>query len=361
MRRQFILAIFVVSSLFAGIYGAHRWHAARQVAQRAMNRQSVVTVSAATVGRARILPRTAVVGEIVAAQGAELSLQSSGVIRRVAFHSGQRVRAGALLLRIDAGALPGQLQAAQAKAALASENFGRAQRVHAIHGISTAALDRAKYEALASAARVTALKENLADTTLRAPFAGVLGIRKVDRGEYLRAGSPVVELIAPRNLYVDFSVPQGIAARVQAGSELAFALSSSDPQQYAARILAVNAQVDRSSRSLVVRARILQTSRSIRAGMFVLVHLPTAAARTRLVIPRIAVAYHSYGSFVYVLQRRAGGSWVAHAQIIRTGTVQGDDIVVRSGLTAGEMIVTAGQVKLHNGDAVRINNAVHLD
>ena len=159
MRRQFILAIFVVSSLFAGIYGAHRWHAARQVAQRAMNRQSVVTVSAATVGRARILPRTAVVGEIVAAQGAELSLQSSGVIRRVAFHSGQRVRAGALLLRIDAGALPGQLQAAQAKAALASENFGRAQRVHAIHGISTAALDRAKYEALASAARVTALAE----------------------------------------------------------------------------------------------------------------------------------------------------------------------------------------------------------
>ena len=361
MRGKFIVAVSTVLSLFAGIYGVHRWHAARQLAQRAMSRQSVVTVSATTVRRARILPRTAVVGEIVAAQGAELSLQVSGVIRRVVFHSGQRVHAGELLLRIDAGALPGLLQEAQANAESARENFERARRVHAIHGVSTAALDRAKYEALASAARVTALQENLADTTLRAPFSGVLGIRKIDRGEYLRAGSPVVELIEPHDLYVDFSVPQGIAARVKAGTDLTFALSSRDPQQYSARIFAVNAQVNRNSRSLGVRARILGESRSVRAGMFVLVHMPTASARARLLIPRIAVAYHSYGSFVYVLQRGENGSWVAHARIIHTGEVRGNDIVVRSGLKAGERIVTAGQVKLHDGDAVRINNAVHLD
>lgn len=361
MKRTFILAISVVLLLFAGIYGAHRWRAARQVAQRTMTGQRIVTVSVSTVRRAQILPRTAVVGEIVAAQGTELSLQASGVIRRVVFRSGERVHAGELLLRIDAGALPGLLQEAQANAALALENFDRAQKVHAIHGVSTAALDKAKYEAMASAARVMALKENLADTTLRAPFSGVLGLRKVYRGEYLRAGSPVVELIEPHDLYVDFSVPQGIAATVHAGTDLAFSLSSGDPQQYAARILAMNAQINRSSRSLAVRARILGVHRSARPGMFVLVHLPTAAAGSRLVIPRIAVAYHSYGRFVYVLQRRENGTWIAHERIIRTGEVQGGDVVVRSGLKAGETIVTAGQVKLHNGDAVRINNAVHLD
>ena len=360
MKRMFVLAVSAVLLLFAGIYGAHQWREARLAAHRAESNEKFVTVSASTVRRAQILPRTAVVGEIVAAQGTALSLQASGVIRRVAFHSGQRVHSGQLLLRIDAGALPGQLQEAQANAALAQEDYVRARKVYAIHGTSTAALDKARYQAMAAAARVTALKESLADTTLRAPFPGVLGLRNVDRGQYLRAGSPVVDLIEPDDLYVDFSVPQSVATQVHAGSDLAFSLSNGDAHEYPARILALNAQIDHSSRALAVRARILGVHRFARPGMFVLVHLPTATPQSRLVIPRIAVAHHSYGSFVYVLKRRGNGTWIAHERIIRTGEIQGSDIVVRSGLKVGETIVTAGQVKLHDGDAVRINNAVHL-
>lgn len=360
MKRMFVWVISAVLLLFVVVYGAHRWREVRQTARRAQNSQRQVTVSASSVRRMEILPYTAVVGQIVPAQGTALSLQSSGIIRRIAFRSGEPVRAGQLLLRIDAGALPGQLQEARANAALARENYDRAKKVHAIRGISTATLDKAKYQAMASAARVTALTERLADTTLRAPFSGVLGLRTVYRGEYLRAGRSVVELVERHRLYVDFFVPQDDAARVIAGTDVTFSASGGDASRYPARILAVNAQIDRSRRALAVRARILGEHRFIRPGMFVLVRLPIAAPHQRLVIPRVAVAYHSYGEFVFVLQQRHGGRWIAHERIIHTGRVQGADIEVHDGLTAGEMIVTAGQVKLHDGEAVRINNAVHL-
>ncbi len=362
MRRMFVIAMSAVLLVFAAIYGMYRWREQRQNAQRASNAHLIVTVSARTVRYARIVPRTAVVGEIVAAQGTALSLQTSGVIEHIAFHSGQPVRSGQLLLSVDPGALPGRLQEAQADAALAREDYVRARRVYAIRGISTATLDKAKYEAMASAARVSALQESLADTILRAPFSGVLGLRKIYRGQYLRTGTPVVELIDPRKLYVDFSVPQGDAAQVHAGTGLTFALPGAHAErQYPARILALNTQVGRSNRALAVRARILGDHPLARPGMFVLVQLPTGAARRRLLVPRIAIDYHSYGDFIYVLQRRKDGRWVAHEQSIRTGSVRGSDIVVRSGLKAGDRIVTAGQVKLHDGDPVRINNAVHLD
>jgi RND family efflux transporter MFP subunit len=171
----------------------------------------------------------------------------------------------------------------------------------------------------------------------------------------------VVELVDPSTLYVDFSVPQGDAAQVHAGTGLTFALRDEQGErQYSARILAVNSQVARSNRALAVRARILGSHRLARPGMFVLVQLPTAAARRRLLVPRVAIAYHSYGDFVYVLQRGRDGKCIAHEQSIRTGSVHGEEIVVRSGLKAGDWVVTAGQVKLHDGDRVRINNAVHL-
>ncbi len=362
MRKVFVLAVSMVLAFFAAIFALYRWREHRQDARRAQNAHVIVTVSATAVRYARVDPRTAVVGEIVAARGTELSLQSSGVIRRIVFHSGQRVRAGQLLLSVDAGALPGRLKGAQADAALARENYERARNVYAIRGISTAALDKAKYQAMASAAKVSALQESLADTMLKAPFSGVLGLRDVYRGQYLRAGSPVVELVDPRELYVDFSVPQGAAGQVHTGTDVTFALGSERArQQYSARIFALNTRVDRRNRALSVRARILGDHPFVRPGTFALVQLPTAAARRRLVIPRVAVAYHSYGDFVYVLRRRKGSGWIAQEARIETGSVQGDDVVVRSGLQAGEMIVTAGQVKLHDGDSVRINNAVHLD
>ncbi len=361
MRKVFVFAVSVVLLFFVAIYGMYRWREHRQDVRRAENAHVIVTVSATAVRYARIDPRAAVVGEIVAARGTALSLQSSGVIRRIVFHSGQRVRAGQLLLSIDAGALPGRLKESQADAALARENYARARKVYAIRGISAAALDKAKYEAVASAAKVSALRESLADTTLKAPFSGVLGLRDVYRGEYLRAGSPVVELVDPRELYVDFSVPQSAAGQVHAGTEVTFALRSDKARRhYSARIFALDTRVDRSSRALSVRARILGDHPLARPGMFTLVQLPTAATRRRLVIPRVAVAYHSYGDFVYVLQRQKDGRWIARERSIQTGPAQGGDIVVRGGLKSGEMIVTAGQVKLHDGDTVRINNAVHL-
>ena len=252
-------------------------------------------------------------------------------------------------------------KAAQAQAALAQVDYQRAEKVFAIHGISTAALDNARYGASAARARVTALRESLADTQIRAPFAGILGLRTVNPGEYIHAGMPVVHIENLQQLYADFSVPQRNVQDVQTGAPLRIDVHNGDIlRHYNAKVQAISSDVDAQNRAVSVRARI-DAPQGLKPGMFVRVVLQKEAPSARLMIPMVAVSFNTYGDFVYVLT--PGGpdqTLIAKEQLVTTGLQRDGEVVIRSGLKAGDLVVTAGQVKLHNGDHVRINNAVHL-
>ena len=334
MKKAFFLLGIVVVLLFGGVYGWYQWRQGQLHARLAAAANPVVIVSAARVQNKSMAGELTAVGEIVPQQGAVLSPQTGGVVQHIGFHSGATAQKGQLLLSLDPGALPGQLQAAQAEADLAQVDYQRAEKVFAIHGISTAALDKARYGASVAQARVTALRESLADTQIRAPFSGVLGLRTVNLGEYVHAGMPVVHIENLQTLYADFTVPQR-------------------------DVQAVSSHVDAQNRAVSVRA-LVDAPLGLKPGMFVRVVLQKEAPTARLMIPTVAVSFHTYGDFVYVLTPGPDHTLIAKEQPVTTGLQRGNQVVVRSGLKAGDLVVTAGQVKLHSGDHVRINNPVHL-
>lgn len=360
MKKAFFLLGIVVVLLFGGVFGWYQWRQGRLHARLAAAANPVVTVSATRAQNESMAGELTAVGEIVPQQGAVLSPQTGGVVQHIGFHSGATVQKGQLLLSLDPGALPGQLQAAKAEADLAQVDYQRAEKVFAIHGISTAALDKARYGASVAQARVTALQESLADTQIRAPFSGVLGLRTVNLGEYVHAGMPVVHIENLQTLYADFTVPQRDVQAVQAGAPIQLDVHDGIVlRHYRAKVQAVSSHVDAQNRAVSVRA-LVDAPLGLKPGMFVRVVLQKEAPTARLMIPTVAVSFNTYGDFVYVLTPGPDHTLIAKEQPVTTGLQRGNQVVVRSGLKAGDLVVTAGQVKLHSGDHVRINNAVHL-
>lgn len=361
MKKAFVAMLLIVALTFGGIFA---WYGMRQRALHsalAANAHPPVTVSAIKVRKTSWTPQMTAVGEIVADQGAALSPQSAGVVQAVYFHSGQKVSKGTLLLRINPGPLPGEIRAAQAQADLAAVDYQRAKKLYAIHGISTAALDRARYTNQAAQAKVAALQESLADTEIRAPFSGVLGLRTVNPGQYVRADQPVIHLEDLDHLYADFTVPQRELAAISVGASLTLSIHAGDAvHHYAATVHAIDSHVDPRNRAVAVRAEVRQP-RGLRPGMFVKAALKTAAPRVVLAIPMTAVSFNTYGDFVFVLRPQGPhGVLVATEAPVTLGAQQDGEVAVRSGVRAGDLVVTAGQVKLHSGDTVHLNNAVHL-
>lgn len=360
MKKAFLILAMVVVLLFGAVYGWYAWRQNQLQVRLAAAAHPVVTVSATHAVTRNLAATLTAVGEIVPQQGAALSPQTGGIVRQIDFHSGQVVAAGQLLLSLDPGALPGQLQAAQAQYALSETDYQRAQKVYAIHGISTAALDKARYGARAAQAQVLALQEALTDTEIRAPFTGILSLRTVNVGEYVHAGTAVVHLENLQHLYADFSVPQRDVQALQKGSPVQIDIHNGDVvRHYRAQVLAISSHVDAENRAARVRA-LITAPQGLKPGMFVRVILQKEAPAAQLMIPKVAVSFNTYGDFVYVLSPGPNQQLIAKEQAVTTGMQQGSAVVIRSGLKAGDLVVTAGQVKLHNGDPVRINNAVHL-
>lgn len=360
MKKAFLFLGLVVVLLFGAIYGWYSWRQQRLQAYLATTANPAVTVSATKAKYQSLAGELTAVGEIVPQQGAVLSAQVGGVIQKLYFHSGQIVSQGQLLLSLNPGNLPGQLEAARAHAELTKVDYQRAQKVYAIHGISTAALDKAKFDAQEAQGQVAALQESLADTEIRAPFTGVLSLRTVNAGEYIHPDTPVVHLENLQNLYVDFFVPQRDTQMLHSGAPVQIDIHDGNKvKHYSALVQAVSSHIDAANRAISVRA-IVKAAQGLKPGMFVQAVLQKAAPKTMLMIPTVAVSFNTYGDFVYVLTPGPDHSLIAKEQKVVTGAERGENTVILSGLKTGEEVVTAGQVKLHSGDHVRINNAVHL-
>lgn len=360
MKKAFFLLSIAILLLFGGIYGWYQWRQGELHARLAAAAHPVVTVSAARARSQLMAGDLTAVGEIVPQLGASLSPQTGGVVRRIDFRSGAAAKKGQLLLSLDPGPLSGELKTARAQAALAQENYQRAKKVFAIHGISTAALDKARYSANAAEGRVIALQGSFRDTQVRAPFSGVLGLRTINPGEYVRAGMPVAHIENLQILYADFTVPQRYVAALRLGVTIQLDVHDRNVlRHFRATVRAISSHVDARNRALNVRA-LVHAPQGLKPGMFVRVLLQKEAPTARLVIPAVAVSFNTYGDFVYVLTPGPHHSLIAKERPVVTGVERGNDVVIRSGLKPGALVVTAGQVKLHSGDRVRVNDAVPL-
>ncbi len=293
------------------------------------------------------------VGTVRAVRGADLASEISGVVDSVEFDSGHDVAAGTVLLRLRPNDDAAHLADLQAAADLAAANLARDTKQFRAQAVSQASIDADDSHLRSARAQVNQAQALAAEKIVRAPFAGRLGLRMVDQGQYLPAGTTVVTLQALDPLYVDFYVPQQALAEVKIGEAAVLHVDAYPGRDFTGRITAISPKLDANSRMAQVRAELSNADHALIPGMFASVELHTGAVHHYVTLPNAAIVYNPYGSLVYVVEHG-----VAHQAVVRTGPTRGDQVAVLAGLADGATVVTAGQIKLRQGSQVVVNNSV---
>jgi membrane fusion protein (multidrug efflux system) len=301
------------------------------------------------------------VGSLTAVQGVTVAAETPGKIVAIAFQAGNSVRAGDLLLRQDTSIEEAQLPGAEAAAVLARANLDRARTLLAENAVSQVEYDTALADHSLAVATVEQLKAAIAKKTIRAPFAGRLGIRLVNLGQMLKEGEPIVSLQTIDPIFADFSLPQQSLARLQAGDPVRVTTDAFPGELFAGKITAVNAEVDAATRNIRLQATIANPKEQLRPGMFVRVAVGLPGRNAVLALPATAVLYAPYGDSVFIVEEHTDEKSgqigkLLRQQFVRLGEKRGDFVAAVSGLKGGETVVSTGVFKLRNGQAVVIDN-----
>ncbi|MFI0377192.1 MAG: efflux RND transporter periplasmic adaptor subunit [Candidatus Thiodiazotropha sp.] len=302
-------------------------------------------------------------GSMVAVQGVIVTAELGGKIEEIAFESGDRVKQDDLLVRIDVSAERAQLRSAEAAAKLARINLDRSRDLRANKTVSQADLDTAEANFKQATAQVDNVRATIAKKTLRAPFAGQLGLRQVNLGQIVEQGTPVVTLQTVDPIYVDFSLPQQQFSILKPGTEVQVTTDAAPEKVFNGRIIAVNPEIDQMTRSVRVRATLSNQSELLRPGMFANVEVMLSDDEEVLAIPATAVLYAPYGDTVFVIdeledEKSGEKQLVLRQQVIRPGTTRGDFVAVVTGLEEEEKVVTSGVFKLRPKMAVIVDNTL---
>ena len=303
---RMVLMLIVVGLIFGGVfgYGAVRsMFLAKFLASFGNQAQTVATTVATT---SSWQPTLSSVGSIVAVNGANLSAEVAGIVDTIDFKSGEDVPAGTLLLTLRPNNDPAVLAQLQATAALDAINYQRDVKQFRANAVAQSQVDTDRANLQAAEAQVQAQQALMAEKHVRAPFAGRLGIRQVDIGQYLAVGTQIVTLQQLNPLYVDFYLPQQALSQLHVGQTVNVTIDAFPGQEFPAKISALDAIVDTSSRSLQVRATLPNDDLLLRPGMFATVKVDIGAPQDLVTLPQTALTYNPYGTTVYTVQHQAG-------------------------------------------------------
>jgi membrane fusion protein (multidrug efflux system) len=359
---RLLLVFLFVGVIGGGLVFFHDFKAniLKQVTKQIQS--GVPTVATATATSEPWQTDLSAVGSLRASSGADLAAEIGGVVDSIQFESGQNVAVGAVLLKLRLNDDLAKLQQLQASADLSQINYDRDLRQLRVQGVSQAVVDADLGNLKAARAQLAAQQALIDVKTIRAPFAGKLGVRLVDLGQYVAPGTAVVTLQALDPMFVDFYLPQQALAQIGTGQDVTVNVDAYPGRAFVGKITALNAKVDATSRMLQVRAVVANPDAALLPGMFTTVKLSIGAPQPQVTIPLAAVSYNPYGSLVYVVEPAKGSDAkpTIRQQFITTGATRGDQVTVLKGLTAGDVVVSAGQMKVHNGSVVNINNDVQV-
>ncbi len=320
--------------------------------------EAVTTIVAA----AEAWPETIhAIGTVEAVRGVTVSADLSGTVDRVAFESGRAVEAGAVLVELDTRQERAQLAAAEAARDLARVTFQRMEGLLAERVISRAEFDRATADSRATEARVGEIRAAIDRKTIRAPFAGILGLRQVNVGQYLAGGDPVVTLQSLHPIYVNFGVPQQVVYEMRTGRAVRICLDPRTGVVLTGQITALDSAVDEATRNVQVQATLPNPGGVLRPGMFVETEVVLGAGAPVITLPASAVNSAPFGDSVFVVaDLEANGRTYrgVRQRFVKLGATRGDQVAVRSGLEPGEEVVTSGVFKLRTGVAVHVDNSI---
>lgn len=363
LMKRLLVMLVAAGVVFGGIFGFQAFKAHMISKFMAANKAPPVTVSAAKAELHSWQPQLTAVGSLRAVRGVDVTTEIAGLVRSLHFKSGDRAAEGQLLVQLNADADVAQLQALEAAAELARTTYERDRAQFAIEAVSQAQVDAAAADLKSKRAQAAQQAAIIAKKAIRAPFAGRLGISTINVGQYLNPGDKIVTLQKLDPVFVDFTLPQQQLARITLGQKVVATTDTYPGQTFDGQITAVDPKVDPQTRNVQVQATLHNPKRQLLPGMFATVKVDSGAAEPLLTLPQTAVTYNPYGETVYLVV--AGGNGpdgkpvlTAKQTFVTIGSTRGDQVAILKGVHDGDLVVTAGQLKLRNGSEVIINNTV---
>jgi membrane fusion protein (multidrug efflux system) len=363
MKKRMLIMLAIVGLLFGAVFGYKAFQAQMSKKYMASQQMPPVTVSAIKAEVHPWQPQLKAVGSLRAVRGVDVTSEISGLVRTLHFKPGDEVREGRLLVQLNADADVAQLRSLEAAAELADTVYERDKKQFAVQAISQATLDADAADLKGKRAQVAQQRALVDKKTIRAPFAGRLGICTVNPGQYMNPGDKIVTLQSLSSIYADFYLPQQELARVSLGQNIVVASDTHPGRTFTGKITTINPKVESDSRNVQVEATIDNPRHELFPGMYVSVEVKAGKEEQYLTLPQTAVTYNPYGETVYVVEesgKAPDGSPILKAKqtFVTVGPTRGDQVAVLKGIKEGEVVVTSGQLKLKPGSTVTINNQV---
>lgn len=350
------LRLLLVLLLIAAISGALGYQKYLQIQQQIAQGKQVpppISVTAAEATPAQWKRRVRAIGSLVAFQGVDVTTEVSGVINSINFDSGQRIEQGALLVELDNRTEMANLEAARARLKSENSQYQRLLKLKNQSFVTNNDVDTQAALVDIAKAEVRVAQVALAKKRIYAPFSGKLGIRQVDLGEYVAPGDNIVTLLSLDRLYLDFTLPESNFNDLIVDQPLRFQVRSYPQRDFSARVETWNPQLDVNTRNVSIRAIVDNREGMLAPGMFADISLSSQRLESVLTVPETAIFYNIYGEAAYVLEKPAPSDdepnpdYRLAARQLEVLYRQDGVAGVRSGLEAGDLVVTSGQLKLY--------------
>jgi membrane fusion protein, multidrug efflux system len=363
MTKRMVIMLAVLAVLFGGIFGYKAVMGMMMKKYMSAGGIPPVTVTAVKAQTQVWKPQLNAVATLRAVRGVDVTTEIEGLVRTIRFTSGDTVKAGQILVQLNADADTAQLHALEAAAELAQSIYNRDRKQFEVQAISQAVLDADAADLKTKQALVLQQAALVAKKTISAPFAGKLGIGMVNPGQYVNPGDKIVTLQALDSIYMDFYLPQQELSRISFGQSVIATTDTYPGRTFSGRITSINPKVDTQTRNFQIEATFDNPGHVLLPGMYALAVVQTGKEERLLTLPKTAVTFNPYGETVYIIEEKARDKetkpvLIAKQTFITVGSTRGDQVSITSGIREGELVITSGQLKLKNGSVVVINNKV---
>lgn len=358
MKKWIASAILLAILIFGSVIGFNMFKAVK-IKEFLANRPILeFPVTSETITLQEWTPHLSAIGFIEPIQGVNIANEVAGKVVSINFESGQKLKAGDPLIHLDSQVEVANLKAAQGRMPAVERNYKRMKSLLGKGSVSQGQVDDAEAEFLALQGQIESYQATISQRLIRAPFAGITGLRNVFLGDYLTAGSDIVRLEDISKMRLRFTVPQNDLNKIQIGQPLNIFVDAEPDTHFTGTISAIEPAVNYQSGVIQVQADIPNQEQKLRSGMFAKASIILPTLTTQIIIPETAINYTLYGETVYLLseqKNQAGDTFLqADQRIVTLGKSKEGSIHVLEGLNEGDLIVTSGQVRLSNGAHVKI-------
>ncbi|AWB48276.1 efflux transporter periplasmic adaptor subunit [Gemmobacter aquarius] len=364
MIKRLIIAVVLLALIGGGLVGFNLFRD-KMIAQIFANMpQQTATVSTIEAKPVTWTPVIEAIGTVNAAQGVELTTETAGVINKISFTANSDVAAGAELLRLDDVVERADVEAARTQSELAETNLTRTRELSQRGAATSASRDETEAAAQAAKAQLARAEAVLAQRVVTAPFAGTIGIARVDLGQYVTPGTVVATLQDISSMRVDFNLPEQDLPKLKLGQKITVRIEGLD-EAFDGALTGIDPRVDPATRLVALRGSVANPGGKLTPGQFVRILVELPAETGVIALPQTTVSASLYGDYVYVVRPKEGTAEGAEPALevgqvfVQTGRRSGGLVEIASGVKAGDQVVTAGQNRLSNGQPAAVDNSVN--